>query len=305
MSAEVAFSEGCDWEPPQPRSIGDFAWYDEDGDGLQDGDENGFPGEHVRLAEWQGNQWIPYADTFTDSDGHYRFEDLNPGGYSVSFIDPIDFAFQPRGAGYDDTIDSGAGQYTLFLNEGDECDDIDAGFIQSFSIDIDTDSDNSGRLERSIQEDSLVLKPPGNIVLLNGDDDNAAGIPDYENQFNPNHEFLNFQDDDLEEVSLSFGSSTTNLDGYGLELSGADASSIEVYGSALKHYVEPRFTVGSDDVPSSVWVEEVEAGVATLTWTLLRPDAVLLTVVDGDVSAHRQQTPVFRDYIIPPEVEDA
>ena len=311
MSVEDAFSEGCDWEPPQLGSIGDFAWYDKDGDGLQDGDEDGLSGVHVQLAEWQGNQWIPYADTFTDADGQYHFEDLNPGGYQVSFIAPIDFAFSPRGAGYDDTIDSDAPQYTLFLNEGDARKDIDAGFIQSFSADIDTDSDNSGRLERSIQEDSLELEAPGNIVLLNRDDDNADGIPDYENQFDPNQDFLSFPDDDLEEVSLSFGSSTTNLDGYGLELSAADASSIEVYGSPMKHYVGTRFTIGSDDVPSSVWVEGVEAGVATLTWTLFRPDggpvasdAVLLTVVDGDLSAHRQQTPVFRDYIIPPDVED-
>ena len=311
MTVEDALPEGCDWEPPQTGSIGDFAWYDQDGDGLQDGDENGLPGVHVQLAEWQGNQWIPYADTFTNADGHYHFEDLNPGGYSVSFIAPIDFAFSPRGAGYDDKIDSDAGQYTLFLNEGDERKDIDAGFIQSFSVDIDTDSDNSGRLERSILEDKLELESPGNILLLNRDDDNADGIPDYENQFDPNHDFFNFQDDDLEEVSLSFGSSTTSLDGYGLELSGTEASSIEVYGSPLKHFVGTSFTIGSDDVPSSVWVEGVEAGVATLTWTLFQPDgepvasdAVLLTVVDGDLSAHRQQTPVFRDYIISPEVED-
>ena len=272
MSVEDAFSEGCDWEPPQLGSIGDFAWYDKDGDGLQDGDEDGLSGVHVQLAEWQGNQWIPYADTFTDANGQYHFEDLNPGGYQVSFIAPIDFAFSPRGAGYDDAIDSDAGQYTLFLNEGDERKDIDAGFIQSFSADIDTDSDNSGRLERSVLEDQLELEAPGNILLLNRDDDNADGIPDYENQFDPNQDFLNVPDDDLEEVSLSFGSSTTNLEGYGLELSGADASSIQVYGSPLKHYVGTRFTIGSDDVPSSVWVEGVEAGVATLTWTLFRPD---------------------------------
>ena len=69
----------------------------------------------------------------------------------------------------------------------------------------------------------------------------------------------------------------------------------------LSNRVRPpnTFTIGQDVVPTIVYVEGVETGSATLTWTLRNPqgqsvatDAVLFTVVYGNLQAHRQQSPV-------------
>ncbi len=58
-------------------------------------------------------------------------------------------------------------------------------------------------------------------------------------------------------------------------------------------------------------MEGIGIGTANLSWTLKTPqghtilsDTVLFTVISGDLRAHRQKTPVFQDYVIPPELED-
>ena len=59
--------------------IGDFAWLDENGNGMQDIGERGIPG--IRLALYQDETLI--AETETDVYGHYLFKDLYPGPYTL------------------------------------------------------------------------------------------------------------------------------------------------------------------------------------------------------------------------------
>ena len=60
-------------------SIGDLAWLDENGNGMQDIGERGIPG--IKLQLWQDDELL--AETETDIYGHYMFENIYPGRYTL------------------------------------------------------------------------------------------------------------------------------------------------------------------------------------------------------------------------------
>jgi LPXTG-motif cell wall-anchored protein len=68
----------------QPASIGDQVWYDTDGSDTMNGDERGQPGVVVYL--YLGG--VEVANTTTDADGRYLFNNLLPGEYTVTFAIP-------------------------------------------------------------------------------------------------------------------------------------------------------------------------------------------------------------------------
>jgi len=86
-----------------PASLGDFVWFDADGDGIQDADEEGVEGVTVNLKDENG---LVIATTTTDENGFYSFTDLDPGTYSVQFVTPDGFVFTGANAGADDACRS-------------------------------------------------------------------------------------------------------------------------------------------------------------------------------------------------------
>jgi hypothetical protein len=62
--------------------VGDFVWYDNNSNGVQDAGEPGVPDLPVFLQDGGGK---PVAQTKTDSDGRYLFTDLPDGEYRVCF----------------------------------------------------------------------------------------------------------------------------------------------------------------------------------------------------------------------------
>ncbi|MGB0929214.1 MAG: SdrD B-like domain-containing protein, partial [Chitinophagales bacterium] len=64
-----------------PASLGDTVWFDTDGDGVQDEDEEGIEGVLVTLYDEDGNV---VATTTTDENGFYEFTNLVPGTYTVT-----------------------------------------------------------------------------------------------------------------------------------------------------------------------------------------------------------------------------
>ena len=60
-------------------SIGDLAWLDENGNGMQDIGEKGIPG--IRLQLMQDGELLAEAET--DLYGHYMFENIYPGHYTL------------------------------------------------------------------------------------------------------------------------------------------------------------------------------------------------------------------------------
>ncbi len=67
-------------------SIGDFAWLDENGNGLQDMSEKGMPG--IRIDLYQYGELIASAET--DVYGRYSFSELYPGTYSIIVTMPAE-----------------------------------------------------------------------------------------------------------------------------------------------------------------------------------------------------------------------
>jgi len=86
-----------------PASIGDYAWFDANTNGLQDAGESAMTNITVRLYGSQSNL---VDSTQTDSSGHYLFEDVFPGDYFLEFEKPVDYTFTLRDQGSDDGVDS-------------------------------------------------------------------------------------------------------------------------------------------------------------------------------------------------------
>ena len=76
--------------------LGDTAWLDENGNGLQDGGEPNLPGIFVQL--YQYGELV--AETATDAFGHYLITDLYPGAYTVRVAMPPELQTTVRRADY-------------------------------------------------------------------------------------------------------------------------------------------------------------------------------------------------------------
>jgi len=123
-----------------PASIGDKAWIDQNGNGIQDGGEPGLPGVTVKLYK-NGNP-TPIATTTTDGSGIYGFNNLAPGNYTVEFVPPAGsaYVFTTQNApgsttANDSNPDPSTGKTgTITLLSGDANVTIDAGLYEPASI---------------------------------------------------------------------------------------------------------------------------------------------------------------------------
>ncbi|WP_397447133.1 SdrD B-like domain-containing protein [Polaribacter sp. R77954] len=68
--------------PNDLGSIGDLVWFDTDGDGIKDPNENGLGGATVTLISNRPN-YAPNKTVITDVNGNYLFTDLPRGSYTV------------------------------------------------------------------------------------------------------------------------------------------------------------------------------------------------------------------------------
>ncbi len=94
-------------------SVGDYVWYDDNGNGLQDAGEGGVPGIGVALHSAADTDCAdtPLVVTTTGGDGSYLFSGLPSGSYFVCFdlsTIPGGFEVTSQNVGGDDTIDSDA-----------------------------------------------------------------------------------------------------------------------------------------------------------------------------------------------------
>lgn len=122
--------------PPEPCSqpntgdIGDFVWYDIDGDGIQDAGEPGLGGITVSLFKCDDTF---VEETTTAGNGIYLFEDVPADmEYYVEFSNvPLGLEFSPANQGGNDALDSDANvagrTNCILLNPGEENRTLDAG----------------------------------------------------------------------------------------------------------------------------------------------------------------------------------
>ncbi len=90
-------------------ALGDFVWYDTNGNGIQDDGEPGIPGVTVILYDCEGNE---LATTTTDDTGYYLFDGLVTGCYEVKFVLPQGYVFTLQNQDADDAKDSDADPIT-------------------------------------------------------------------------------------------------------------------------------------------------------------------------------------------------
>ena len=150
-------------EIPEAR-LGDVVWNDLDRDGSQDADEPGIDGVTVTLTGTDDLAAPVSATTTTAEDGLYRFDNLRPGTYVVTFTTAA--GYQPTGAdlGGDETTDSDGADEAVTLSVGEANLTVDSGFQQlagpSGQVYIDS-NDNGVR-------DSGEAPIPGTIITATG-----------------------------------------------------------------------------------------------------------------------------------------
>ncbi|MEM7533520.1 MAG: SdrD B-like domain-containing protein [Chloroflexota bacterium] len=117
-------------------SIGNFAWDDVDGNGVQNDGEVGVGGVVVQLFTSEG---VLVGTTSTDATGFYLFEGLLPGDYYLQFVLPPDKAYTRPNNTTDDSVDSdvdpilGRTDVTT-LSAGEFDDTWDVGFTPPATI---------------------------------------------------------------------------------------------------------------------------------------------------------------------------
>ncbi len=120
---------------PLPASLGDFVWVDLDQNGIQDQEESGMVGVLVELQNSTGHM---ISNATTNDTGHYKFEGLRPGDYSIRFNLPEGYVFTAKNQGENASLDSDANQVTgvtgnIALSPGQNDTTWDAGiYIPEF-----------------------------------------------------------------------------------------------------------------------------------------------------------------------------
>lgn len=107
-------------------SIGNYVWYDVNGNGIQDGSESGLAGVTVKLTYPNSTTVIKV----TDANGAYLFTNLPAGTYSVTFTTPSGYVSSPSNQGVNDATDSDpvGGIVSVTLAQGQNNTNTDAGF---------------------------------------------------------------------------------------------------------------------------------------------------------------------------------
>jgi len=149
--------------------IGNYVWVDTNGNGVQDSGENGLDGVDVTLTRQSDNATFT---TTTANSGAYRFENLEPDNYMLSFALPLGYEVTVANAGTDDTRDSDADATlttTLTSLDSNESDmSWDLGVIERAAIGdtVWRDDNRDGR------DDGSEPRVAGIIVNLLGSNEN-------------------------------------------------------------------------------------------------------------------------------------
>jgi len=165
-------------------SLGDFAWQDSNGNGIQDAGEPGIEGVKVYLLDDNGNPvddptnpGTHYEKT-TDSSGKYLFENLPSGNYQLRFEAPsscncgITAIDQGTDDERDSDIDPSSGIARVSLAARTDDTSYDAGYypLRAIGDTVFHDEDNDGQFDsgEGMGGVTVTLTPPRDVDLGNG-----------------------------------------------------------------------------------------------------------------------------------------
>ncbi len=132
LATNASVDSSIDFGYVAPASLGDYVWYDANGNGLRDAGESPISGIKIELYQCGGSTVL--ATAYTDNSGLYGFTALPPGSYYVRFYSSTAYpTFTTAKVGTDNAIDSDANSsgYTacVTLTPGQAYTDLDAGLI--------------------------------------------------------------------------------------------------------------------------------------------------------------------------------
>ena len=89
---------GYEYEDFGEGLVGDYVWYDLDGDSVQDSNESGIEGVTVALFVKKGSNYVFVGSRKTDANGPYYFPHLDVGGSGKDYrVNVVDSNFDPGG----------------------------------------------------------------------------------------------------------------------------------------------------------------------------------------------------------------
>ncbi len=113
-------------------SIGDYVWFDENRNGIQDTEENGFGNVKITLNTIALEK---VDSTFSDVNGYYSFTNVYPGEYILVFAEVDSFVYTEANIGSDNSDSDVANSITngstdvFFIGHLSQIDSLDAGYI--------------------------------------------------------------------------------------------------------------------------------------------------------------------------------
>ncbi|MFC1961226.1 SdrD B-like domain-containing protein, partial [Chloroflexota bacterium] len=161
------------YQPDTRYSVGDFVWWDMNGNGEQDDGEPGANGVHVYLdLDESGSHTTGEPEMTTPANGQYSFSDLPPDTYDVRFDLPSGasgWTTQDGGPSSDDTLDSDVDANGL-VDDFDvtgtaPLDSVDAGLVGQYTIGDYVWNDLNGN---GIQDGGEVGIPGVTVELRDG-----------------------------------------------------------------------------------------------------------------------------------------
>ncbi|MDD7757854.1 MAG: SdrD B-like domain-containing protein, partial [Aerococcus suis] len=106
-------------------TIGNYVWFDEDRDGIQDSQSKGVANTVVILRNSNSQE---IARTVTDSNGNYQFTNLSNGQYYVEFVPPEGYLVTTTNSSEDRELDSNGTYTSVVVNNADDL-SIDLGLV--------------------------------------------------------------------------------------------------------------------------------------------------------------------------------
>ena len=127
-------------------SIGDWVWFDDNADGIQNAGETGVAGIEVLLLTADGVQTGDVVKT--DDDGYFEFANLKPGDYRVQYVVPAPYRIGARNQGIDIQLDSNANALgttrVIAVRSGGQRMDVDLGLFGGEPVDISLEKLTNG-----------------------------------------------------------------------------------------------------------------------------------------------------------------